>query len=266
MPNTAVFPRVALMVALLSGACRDFEPDPTGPITPPPPPPVGSATPFRIGSTGADYARNVVTDVVGNGYVTSYYSGSVDFDPTSGTTIRASLGGTDIAVAKYAPNGALVWAVSLGGAVNDQPFDMALTGDGGVYVVGFAGAGLSCGGAPVVNNGGRDILLARISPIGTCQWARSIGGSQDDEGRGITVRSDGSVAIVGVFRGVADFDPTAGIAALTSRGGVDGFIATYTSTGDFIAVSQMGGTGDDALVTVRTTSAGDVVVGCQFRW
>ncbi len=265
MPNTTVFPRVALMAALLMGACRDFEPDPTGPSPTPPPPPVGSATPFRIGSTGADYARNVVTDVVGNGYVASYYSGSVDFDPTSGTTIRASLGGTDIAVAKYAPNGALVWAVSLGGAVNDQPFDMVLSADGGVYVVGFAGAGLSCGGAPVVNNGGRDILLARISPIGTCQWARSIGGSQDDEGRGIAVRTDGSVAIVGLFRGIADFDPSAGIAALTSRGGADGFIATYTSTGDFIAVSQMGGTGDDALVTVRTTSGGDVVVGGEFR-
>ncbi|MEO5824553.1 MAG: hypothetical protein ABIR59_01555 [Gemmatimonadales bacterium] len=265
MPNTTVFPRVALVAALLIGACRDFEPDPTGPITPPPPPPVGSATPFRIGSTGADYARNVVTDVVGNGYVASYYSGSVDFDPTSGTTIRASLGGNDIAVAKYAPNGPLVWAVSLGGAVNDQPFDMALAADGGVYVVGFAGAGLTCGGAPVVNNGGRDILLARISPIGTCQWARSIGGPQDDEGRGIAVRLDGSVAIVGLFRGIADFDPSAGSAALTSRGGVDGFIATYTSAGDFVAVSQMGGTGDDVLVTVRTAPAGDVVVGGDFR-
>ncbi|MBA2291637.1 MAG: hypothetical protein H0W15_04180 [Gemmatimonadales bacterium] len=265
MPNIAVFPRVALIVALLTGACRDFEPDPTGPITPPPPPPVGSAAPFRIGSTGADYARNVVTDVVGNGYVASYFSGSVDFDPTSGTTIRASLGGNDIGVAKYAPNGALVWAVSLGGAVNDQPLDMALTGDGGVYVVGFAGAGLSCGGAPVVNNGGRDILLARISPIGTCQWARSIGGAQDDEGRGIAVRTDGSVTVVGLFRDVADFDPAAGIAALTSRGGLDGFIASYTSAGAFIAVSQMGGTGDDVLVTVRTTSGGDVVVGGEFR-
>lgn len=265
MTNTAVFPRVALIVALLIGACRDFEPDPTGPITPPPPPPAGSAMPFRVGSFGADYARNVVTDVVGNGYVASYYSGSVDFDPTSGTTIRASLGGNDISVAKYAPNGALVWAVSLGGAVNDQPFDMALAGDGGVYVMGFAGAGISCGGAPVVSNGGRDILLARISPIGTCQWARSIGGSQDDEGRGVAVRPDGSVAVVGLFRGVADFDPALGTAVLTSRGGADGFIATYTSAGDFLAVSQVGGTGDDALVAARANSAGDVVVGGEFR-
>ncbi len=201
MPNTAFLARLTLTAVLTLSACRDFEPDPTGPIVPPPPPPAGSATPFRIGSTGADYARNVVTDVVGNGYVASYFSGSVDFDPTSGTTIRPSLGGNDIAVAKYAPNGALVWAVTLGGAVNDQPFDMALAGDGGVYIVGFAGAGLSCGGAPVVSNGGRDILLARISPVGTCQWAKTIGGSQDDEGRSIAVRQDGSVAIVGLFRG-----------------------------------------------------------------
>ena len=85
MPFNVRMLRAALSLALcLAAACRgDFEPDPTGPgIPPPPPPPSGTAMPFRIGSFSFDYAKAVAADVVGNGYVASYYSGSVDFDPS----------------------------------------------------------------------------------------------------------------------------------------------------------------------------------------
>lgn len=267
MPFNVRMLRAALPIALsLAAACRgDFEPDPTGPGVPPPPPPTGTAMPFRIGSFSFDYAKAVVTDVIGNGYVASYYSGSVDFDPSSGATVRPSLGATDIAVAKYAPTGALTWVVSLGGGSTDQPFDVALAPDGGVIVTGFAGPGVNCNGSLVQNNGGRDILIARISIAGVCEWAISVGSAQDDEGRNVVVQSDGDVLVTGLFRGTADFDAGGGNTALISRGGTDGFVARYAANGAFRSVAQIGGISDDAALAIAKFSNDEVVVAGEFR-
>ncbi len=221
--------------------------------------------PFRIGSFSFDYAKAVAADVVGNGYVASYYSGSVDFDPSSGATVRTSLGATDIAVAKYAPTGALTWVVSLGGGSSDQPFDIALAPDGGVIVTGFAGPGVNCNGSIVPNGGGRDILVVRISIAGVCEWAISVGGAQDDEGRNVVVQSDGDIVVTGFFRGTADFDAGGGNTALISRGGTDGFVARYAANGAFRSVEQIGGISDDAALAIARFSNDDVVVGGEFR-
>ena len=221
--------------------------------------------PFRVGSVGADYAKGVAVDVVGNGYVTGYFNGSVDFDPTAGSTIRTSLGGNDISVAKYSPSGALVWVTTIGGASNEQPFDIVALPDGGVLITGFVSPGATCNGAALGTAGGRDVLVARISAVGACQWSFAVGGPQDDEGRNITVRSDGSIAVAGMFRGTMDFDPSGAAAPLTARGGVDAFVATYSSAGAYLGAVQIGGTDDDLALDVAAASNGDVLVGGEFR-
>jgi hypothetical protein len=257
--------RLALLSALLAvPACRaPFEPDTSGGGTQPPP--ASPPLPFRVGSFGADVPAGVATDAAGRAYIASYFSGSVDFDPGSGATVRVAQGPYDIAVARYASDGTFDWAYSIGGGDADLPAAVGVAPDGGAYVAGYVGAGAVCSGKPVPAIGGRDAFLMRVSNAGTCTWAIAFGGVGDDAVRGVLVDADGSVIVTGTFSGTADFDPGAGTALLVSRGGTDGFIARYSSEGAYLSVAQIGGISDDAGTALAFTAEGDIIAGGEFR-
>ncbi len=251
-----------LLLAL--GACRaPFVPDTTG--TTLPPPEAAPLLPFRLGGSGADFARAVATDGQGNAYVASYFTGTVDFDPSlTSATGRIAIGSYDIAVAKYDSTGALQWVNSIGGTDADVPFAIKLAPDGGVYVAGYVTSGAVCSGLALPNGGGHDVLLARFAPDGSCTWAVSVGSTGDDEAHDLLVESSGDVVITGTFSGTVDFDPGPGTGILISRGGTDGFVARYGSNGAFKSVVQFGGATDDAGNALAATIEGDIVVGGTF--
>ncbi len=257
-------PRCGSLFPLLLAvaACRaPFESDF---VTPPPPPPAGPLLPLRIGSVGPDFARAVATDAAGNGYVVSYFAGTVDFDAGAGAVARTAVGPYDIALTKYAADGSFLWVFVIGGTDTDVPFNVKLAPDGGIYVTGFVTAGALCSGHVLPNAGGHDILLMRISAVGTCDWAIGVGGTGTDEGHDLAIDTNGDVLVTGSFSETVDFDPGPGTALLVSRGGTDGFVARYGSDGTFISVTQFGGVGDDAGNAIALRTDDDVVVAGTF--
>jgi hypothetical protein len=262
MPNSRLRRAARYLPALLIvSACRAPA---ESEFTPTPPPPPGPILPFRIGSTGPDFARAVATDAAGNAYVAGYFSGSVNFDAGGGATVKIATGVYDISVASYATNGSLRWVLAIGGTDADVPFAAKLGPDGALYVTGYVSAGAICNGRLLPNAGGQDMLLMRVSTTGTCDWAITVGGSGDDEGHDLVVDSNGDVVVTGSFTGTVDFDPDSGSAQLISRGGTDGFVARYGSDGTFKAVTQFGGPGDDAGNGIALRSDGDLVVAGSF--
>lgn len=260
-----LIPAVIAAIGPVAGCRTPFEPDPVGVVTPPPPPASGPLLPFRIGSFGADFAKGVATDPTGNAYIASYFTGTVDFDPSSTASAKISLGATDIALAKYRTDGSLAWVTSFGGVGADVPYDVKVASNGTAYVAGYASAGVLCSGRVVPNAGGRDALIAKVSSLGLCEWAIGVGGTGDDEARNLVVEPNGDVVVTGLFRGSVDFDPGAGAALLSSRGGSDVFVARYGSDGAFKQVVQFGGPEDDAGAAITRTLDGDLVVGGEFR-
>jgi hypothetical protein len=117
----------------------------------------------------------------------------------------------------------------------------------------------------MAGRGGRDVLIAKVSASGSCDWAHLVGGSDDDEGRAVAVDADGSIVVAGLFRGTADFDPTGGAAVLISRGGSDAFVARYTTDGALVGVSQGGGPDDDLFAAVMVQDGGDVTAVGEIR-
>lgn len=213
---------------------------------------------------GADFGASVVTDPSGNGFVAGSFTGSVDFDAGSGATVRVSNGLTDISVASYAADGTFRWAYSIGGSDIDAPYMIKRADDGGLYVTGYSSAGATCNGRVLRNGGGRDMLLMRLTSNGTCDWAITAGASGIDEGRDVAIDTNGDVLITGLFSGVVNFNPLAGNALLSSRGGTDGFVARYGADGTFKAVTQFGGTGDDAGNAIALHIDDDPVVAGSF--
>jgi hypothetical protein len=74
----------------------------------------------RIGGTGADQGNSLTLDGSGNVFLTGYFAGTVDFDPSASTANLISAGGNDIFIAKYNSSGDYVWANGIGGTGIDR--------------------------------------------------------------------------------------------------------------------------------------------------
>jgi hypothetical protein len=80
----------------------------------------------------------------------------------------------------------------------------------------------------------------------------------------MVVDPTGSVYLTGTFSGTADFDPGAGVAARTSLGSTDVFIAKYTA-GAVVWVAQIGGTGAERVSSLARDAAGNLYLGGAFE-
>ena len=85
----------------------------------------------------------------------------------------------------------------------------------------------SAGTLELTSAGGDDIFVASYSPGGAHRWSRRFGGTSGDRGNGVVVDGNGNVTVTGFFGGTVDF----GGGALTSAGGSDIFVASYTPSG-----------------------------------
>jgi len=96
------------------------------------------------------------------------------------------------------------------------------------------------------------------------QWAKRMGGSDNDVGASIAVDGAGNVYTAGFFNGTADFDPGVGIVNLVSAGGDDIFISKLDAAGNFVWAKSMGGTGLERGFSIAIDGTGNVYTTGQF--
>jgi hypothetical protein len=105
-------------------------------------------------------------DANANVYMTGSFSGTVDFDPGTGTADLTSQGSTDVVIAKYDSSGNYITARHMGGTGADLPAGIAATAEGNVYYTGsFSSTATFNPGDPVpvtaTSAGGIDIFIAK---------------------------------------------------------------------------------------------------------
>lgn len=82
--------------------------------------------------------------------------------PTFGGRLPASAG-DDAFVAKITPDGAMAWALRVGGGGLDRALDVAVDTLGGAYVAGEMTGSVTVG-STTIGNGGRDAFVVRLAP------------------------------------------------------------------------------------------------------
>jgi hypothetical protein len=92
-------------------------------------------------------------------------------------------------------------------------------------------------------------------------WVTQVGDSGESRGEGVSALPDGSSIVTGYFEGVATFGST----TLTSLGSWDVFVAKLDSDGEYVWVTQAGGSSTDAARAVSTLSDGSSIVTGQFQ-
>jgi len=188
---------------------------------------------------------DVATSQEGNIFVT----GSIGHHNLGGwakfgrdTTLH-SIGGRDIFLAKYNPQGQLLWVRQSGSGQDTLGFEsatgIAVDNQGNSLIAGnFVGQAFF-GTTTIQSRGGRDIFLAKYNPEGELLWVNRAGSAQGDGKRidiaqAVASGPDESILMTGSFTGTADF----GSQTLHTSGNYNFFLAKYSKKGHLLWAEQ----------------------------
>lgn len=216
------------------------------------------AVPVGETSREEDEIDGVSVDVDGNAAISGVFRGRLDL----GENRFEAQGRGDIFVAGYARNGELRWARQIGGAGDDNTYDMAADGRGNIYLSGWFADTVDFGGIVLESRGSQDMFVAKLDRDGNTIWVRSFGGRQADGGNEIAVLSGGDIAVAGISEGDFVVD---GHTFPAGGGARDGYVMRMSPAGDVIWVVPAAGPGTERIRAMSINEAGEVFVGFQFR-
>ncbi|MGC4039614.1 MAG: T9SS type A sorting domain-containing protein [Flavobacterium sp.] len=209
------------------------------------------------------WSRATVTDTEGNFYMTGLFHGTVDFDPDAGSfplvyqggTLNDTDGESDVFIAKYNPNGELIWAKRLieptfTGMNEERGSSIIIDDNNNLFLSGFTNT--------------RGFFVSKWSNDGNEIWTRYF---DDAEANGVTTfairKKDSSVLISGIFAGTVDFDPSVQINELTAFNN-DGFLLSLSENGNFEWVKQFRCNGGVIMTGLEVDSANNIFLSGVF--
>ena len=222
----------------------------------------------RLRGTMIEDSYGLALDASANVYTTGYYMGTVNFNPGGTFNLSSVLNSYDIYVLKLTSAGVFVWAKSMGGSGGDKGLSIATDAAGNVYTTGiFTGTGdfdPSGSVSNLISNGSDDIFISKLDASGNFVWAKSIGGTGDDQGLSLTTDPSSNVYVAGSFNGSVDFEPGANYYVLSSAGARDIFVTKFDASGNFGWADRFGSTGDDAGSSIHIDFAGSILTTGYF--
>ena len=199
--------------------------------------------------------------------VTGWFWGTCTFGPDEpNETVLTHDELLDIFIARYNPDGSLVWAKRAGGPNHDYGYSITTLSDNSTVLAGYFYDSATFGPGELnqtilTSAGELDIFIARYNPDGTLAWAKRAGGTNYDYAYGITTLSDDSTVVTGYFYDSAIFGPDElNQTILTSAGELDIFIACYKPDGTLSWVKRAGGTSYDYSYGITTLSDNSTVI------
>ncbi len=162
-----------------------------------------------------------------------------------------------------------VWAESFGGSSNDYIKSVAETSDGG-YIAGgyFQSSTIQVGDYTLKNNSttsNSDGLIIKYDAEGEVEWAKSFGGSSNEQINSVASTSDGGYIAGGYFCSSSiDFGNSITLKNNSTTSYSDGLIIKYDAEGEVEWTDSFGGSSYDGINSVAETSDGGYIVGGYF--
>jgi hypothetical protein len=217
-----------------------------------------------VGSAGSSSQINsVAIDSTGNTVGAGQFSGSVDFDPTAASSMRATLpGATDYAVVSLkGADGSLAFAATGGTSGFSAATGIAAALGGRLYVTGayqntvhFGASTLTAPASPTA------FYLMGINASGGVSFVNDLGATNSDLtgtmiGRpSVATNAVGSVVVGTTFTG----NVSTGRFHLGGTGASDLLIESFDGKGSLTRALSAGGLVNDSLTGVAVDAAGDV--------
>jgi len=213
----------------------------------------------RAGGADWDNARALALDGSGNVYLAgSFRSPSITFG--SFTLTNTAAGNYDAFLVKYDAGGNVLWANAAAGPGNNLPMSLSTDPAGNVFIAGsFTGSFMTFGSLTVSTHGLDDLFIAEYDASGNVLWAKSAGGTLEDNCYSVATDGEGNAYITGMFRSetisfgtfnlmnFAGWYPTADI-----------YLAKYDGSGNVLWAKGAGGIQNDQANSVATDAEGNV--------
>ncbi|MEZ4885670.1 MAG: SBBP repeat-containing protein [Chitinophagales bacterium] len=195
----------------------------------------------QAGGSKYDSGMDISIDKDFNSLVVGIFSDTLQLEGVE----LASLGGTDLFIAKYDATGVLQWANQAGSKANDEAYGVDTDSDGNVYITGYFRDTIDFEGnklyaADLFDD---DIFIAKYEADGTLAWVKQLGGTGSDIGYGIAVDAAGNAYVTGRFseRFTAPIGDNGMPFTFISKGTFDIFVAKYDTNGQRMWIRQYGG-------------------------
>jgi hypothetical protein len=186
---------------------------------------------------------NSVAKTNDGGYIVAGYSKSTGGDP------ETNKGLYDGWLMKLDASGNKTWSKTYGGSQDDNLTSVITTNDGFLAL----GSSKSSNGDLGGNKGGYDAWVVKVDGSGTKQWVKNYGGNSDEMMTSlVTVAAGGYV--MGGYTNSVNGDVT------RNAGDYGGWLLKIDAAGNKNATSTYGGTGDEVLYALTTTSDGGFLI------
>ncbi len=211
-----------------------------------------------FGGTGDESASCVCTDPLGNAYLTgSFVSDSLFLG--NDTLINNNTDTTeDCFIVKIDTYGNVIWCHAIGGLGADLSYGVSTDAASNIYMTGYFNSPTILFDTTTITNvysGTNDLFLFKFNSSGNKIWAKSIGGNDNEDVRGIETDSYGNIFVIGEYNSSS---VNFGTTTLNNNGDYDLFIVNFNSIGNVLWAKSFGGVKDEKSIDISIDSEGNI--------
>jgi len=217
------------------------------------------------GVNSGEEGKAVTCDANGNIYITGMFVDTAAF----GNITLIGNGKSDVFIAKYNPQGEIVWAKNAGGPNADVGYAISVDGNGNLYVGGNFDSLATFGSTLVYANGDTltDAFIALYDVDGNFKWVKTVGGQNSDNCNKIVTDTEGNCYAFGNFRSTELAGANFGNVSLnaTSLGYDDVYFMKLSPASEMLWVKQAGGDDLDRISDAVISAKGKILVSGYYK-
>ncbi|MBP6428312.1 MAG: T9SS type A sorting domain-containing protein [Bacteroidia bacterium] len=221
----------------------------------------------QVGGIGYERADALVTDNVGNIYVTGFFNNTVDFDPGAGVVNLAASGPYNGFILKLDSNGNFIWVQQIRNSNLVDIRDIKISASGIIVIAGIfdgtidldPGVGTFNATAPTNNY---DVFIATYtSSAGAIVWADVFPGTGSDIVGSIDIDPlSNEILYVGNQIGTCDWDPGVGVSNLVATSYSNAIVRLNILTGALMWAKMFTGPGSANGLDIAADYNGNIWV------
>lgn len=211
------------------------------------------------GGDDIDETHGLGTDQEGNIYWTGTYWKSINFD---GQTLSSGSGAKAIFLAKYNPDGQVIWAKTFTASGLKAVNDMAVDDQGNVFLTGYFGGDFNLPDTVLSAKGEADFYALKLNTNGDFEWVTVGGESGFIRGTNIQLNRTGEVVISGYYKGQIALT---GDTIQTNTSDNDVFVAQLRSDGTPLWLRKAGGVHEDYSTGLAVDESRNIYV-CGYYY